>query len=327
MRMETTPNKKIQIWLIFVSFMVFAMAVIGAITRLTESGLSMVEWRPLIGWIPPLSETEWQRVYGLYQQSPEFSHKHYWMEIDDFKRIFFWEWLHRLWGRLIGLAYALPLLWFAYKKELPKGDGWKYFGLLILGGAQGLLGWWMVKSGLVDRPDVSHFRLAAHLSLALVLFALLWWLALDLAENKKTPVKRKTYIHGLGALLFLAITIIWGAFVAGLDAGKIYNSWPLMNGSFSPPEEFNSSSIIDQHAWVQFTHRWIAFLTGAAIIVLSMKIKDIALALIVFAQITLGILTLLSGVSITLAALHQAGAIILLALLLRALHRMKLEKN
>lgn len=305
--------------------MVFVMAVIGAVTRLTESGLSIVEWRPLMGWIPPLSEQEWQRVYGLYQQSPEFAHKHYWMELADFKRIFFWEWFHRLWGRLIGLVFALPLLWFALKKQIPSGMGAKLFGLFLLGGAQGALGWWMVKSGLSDRPEVSHFRLAAHLALALVLFSFLWWTALGLGERKPVTVKKGMIAHGWGALFFLALTIVWGAFTAGLDAGMVYNTWPLMNGSFLPPEVFSASALIDQQAFVQFTHRWLAFLTGVAILALAARTKDIRLGGMVFIQVGLGIATLLTQVPVSLAALHQAGAIVLLALLLRRLFSMKAE--
>jgi len=315
-------HRKIQIWLCSVCFMIFAMAVIGAITRLTESGLSIVEWKPVSGALPPLSEAEWQRVYELYKQSPEFAHKHYWMELEDFKKIFFWEWLHRLWGRLIGLVYALPLLWFWARKQIPQGYGLKLFGLFLLGGAQGALGWWMVKSGLADRPEVSHYRLAAHLGLALLLFSLIWWIALGMRtpDTSRPPGRKGLLMHGWGSLTLLAITILWGAFTAGLDAGHIYNTWPLMNGSFTPPESFDSSSIIEQQAWVQFTHRWLAAFTGIAILVFALRTKSTALAVMVFIQVGLGIATLLSQALIPLAALHQAGAIILLALLLAAIH-------
>lgn len=321
--MPLSDNKKIQIWLYCVCFMIFMMAVIGAVTRLTESGLSMVEWKPLMGWIPPLSHAEWERVYGLYKQSPEFISKHYWMTLEDFKHIFFWEWLHRLWGRTIGLVFALPLAWFAIRKQIPQGYGWKLLGLFALGGAQGLLGWWMVKSGLVHRPEVSHFRLAAHLSLALIVYSLTFWTALSLDNKEKTPIKRGLLMHGRGALAMLAITIVWGAFTAGLDAGKIYNTWPLMNGSFTPPEGFDVSSIIEQQAWVQFCHRWLAFMTGIAIFVYALRTNSKTLMAMVLIQIGLGISTLLSGVEIPLAALHQAGAIILLTLLLKALQDKK----
>jgi heme a synthase len=317
-----TKEKHIILWLYICCFMVFAMAVIGAITRLTESGLSMVEWRPLIGTLPPLNEAEWQRVYELYKQSPEFMHKHNWMALEDFKHIFFREWFHRLWGRAIGLVYALPLLWFWIRKQIPAGYGWKLLGPLVLGGGQGLLGWCMVKSGLADRPEVSHYRLAAHLALALLIFALIWWVALDLKNNEKTTSSRIVLIHGWLSLALLSITIIWGAFTAGLDAGMIYNSFPLMDGSFLPPETAQPLAVFEQHAWVQFTHRWLAITSFVLILGLAHHVKDFALAGMAFVQVGLGISTLLTQVWIPLAALHQAGAIILLALLLRAVHRL-----
>lgn len=312
-------------WLYLCCFMVFAMAVIGAVTRLTESGLSITEWKPVTGALPPLSEAEWQRVYDLYRQSPEFVHKHSWMTLADFRKIFFWEWLHRLWGRLIGIAFGLPLLWFWVRKKIPRGYGWKFAGLFLLGGAQGALGWYMVKSGLADRPEVSHFRLAAHLALALVIFAALWWTALDLKDGETRNRRREPLslvVHGGAALLLLSATIVWGAFTAGLDAGLIYNSFPLMNGSFTPPEDFSgAAAFFEQQAWVQFAHRWLAVSTGLALAALAVRTRDAALGAMVLVQIGLGISTLLSGVYLPLAALHQAGAIILLALALRAVHR------
>lgn len=326
-----TDQRKIQIWLYVVCFMIFAMAIIGAITRLTESGLSITEWRPVTGALPPLSEAEWQRVYDLYRQSPEFRHKHFWMEIEDFRKIYFWEWLHRLWGRLIGLVFALPLLYFWMAKKIPAGHGWKLLGLFLLGGLQGALGWWMVKSGLIDRPDVSHYRLAAHLSLALVLFGLTWWVALDLGRmpgRAEIEGRRGLLAHGWGVFALLALTIIWGAFTAGLDAGHIYNSWPLMNGSFTPPEAFGGvTGFFGQHGWVQFVHRWLAFVTGLGILAFALRLKNAALAAMVFIQIGLGIATLLSQVALPLAALHQAGAIILLALCLQALHGLAVRED
>ncbi|MBU0800003.1 MAG: COX15/CtaA family protein [Alphaproteobacteria bacterium] len=307
--------RPIIIWLHICCFMVLAMAVIGAVTRLTESGLSITEWKPVMGALPPLSETAWQEEFAKYQQSPEFLHKHNWMELHDFKKIFFWEWLHRLWGRAIGMVYLLPLLWFAARKQIPPGTGWKFTGLLALGGLQGFVGWWMVKSGLIDRPSVSHFRLATHLGLALVLFSLLFWLALDL-KNKYIPKRQPA---AWAALALLSVTIIWGAFVAGLDAGLIYNTFPLMNGSFLPPEPLQD--FLHQHAWVQFTHRWLAMFTAGVLLWLGLKRQDNALVTMVLIQISLGIATLISQVMIPLAALHQAGAVILLALLLRNIHK------
>jgi cytochrome c oxidase assembly protein subunit 15 len=296
--------------------MVFAMAVIGAVTRLTESGLSITEWKPVTGALPPLSEAAWQKEFALYQQSPEFAQKHHWMALADFKKIFFWEWLHRLWGRTIGLAYALPLLWFAARKKIPHGYGGKLAGILALGGLQGFVGWWMVESGLVDRPSVSHFRLATHLGLALLLFSCMWWLALSLRRQPLPPLRPQVPAWLLLGLL--ATTIVWGAFVAGLKAGLIYNTFPLMDGSFLPPEQL--VDFLHQHAWVQFTHRWLAVTTGTLILVLAAKRRDALLGGMVFVQVGLGVSTLLSQVVIPLAALHQAGAIILLALLLRNIH-------
>jgi cytochrome c oxidase assembly protein subunit 15 len=318
-------NKAVIYWLLSCCFMVFCMAIIGAITRLTESGLSMVEWRPLIGFLPPLNQEEWARVFNLYQQTPEYIHKHYWMDLNDFKKIFFWEWFHRLWGRAIGIVYFVPFLFFLINKKIPSGYLYRLLGLLVLGFLQGFMGWFMVMSGLVDNPEVSHYRLAVHLALALIIFSFLWWTVLDLTAAK-TPKANKTHINqtlfiGALSLILLSITIIWGAFVAGLDAGKIYNTFPLMNNSFFPPESFYS--ILDQQAWVQFSHRWIAILTGLTVLFFAFKVKSISLALVIILQIALGIGTLLTQAFIPLAALHQAGAIIVLALLLKETHRLK----
>ncbi len=267
--------------------------------------------------LPPLNAAQWQHEYDLYKQSPEFKAKHFWMSLDDFKHIYFWEYLHRLIGRLIGVVYALPLIWFAVRKQIPKGYGWKFVGLLALGGCQGLLGWWMVESGLVDRPSVSHFRLAAHLALALFIFGCTLWLAFDFTLSSSQG-SRSLKAHGFAALALLATTIVWGAFTAGLHAGLIYNTFPLMNGHLTPTGPAN---ILTEHSWVQFTHRWLAVTTGLTILGFAWRVRDAALAVMVLVQITLGISTLLSAVWLPLAVLHQAGAIILLALMLRALHR------
>jgi len=314
-------NKPIIRWLYMCCFMVFAMAVIGAVTRLTESGLSITEWKPVSGALPPLTDEAWQRAYDLYRASPEFAAKHNWMSIEDYKKIFFWEWLHRLWGRSIGIVYALPLLWFAIRKQIPQGYGWKLLGILALGGMQGVVGWWMVASGLVDRPSVSHFRLATHLGLALVIFASMWWVILDLKNAPASQLARRgLFYHAIAALVFLAITITWGAFVAGLDAGLVYNTFPLMNGNLTPS---GSADIFNEHGWVQFTHRYLAITTFLMLMALSVHRKDIWLGVMACAQVMLGISTLLLQVPVTLAALHQAGAIILLALTIRAVHRLK----
>lgn len=321
MSQNTQNHKSIINWLYFAAFMVFAMAIIGAITRLTESGLSMVEWRPLIGSLPPLSEAEWARVFALYQETPEYQKKNFGMELNEFKNIFFWEWFHRFWGRLIGVVYALPLLYFWIRGKIPHGYKGKLFLGLILGGSQAVMGWYMVVSGLVDRPSVSHFRLAAHLSLAFVIFSYLLWLAFSLkgnhAEKSCFCMKR----HGWTAMVFVALTVIWGAFVAGLDAGLVYNTWPLMGDRLIPQELVSIKSVFYDPVSVQFTHRWIAILTAIIVFGFAYRVKSFPLAGMMFLQIGLGIATLLSLVAIPLAAAHQGGALILTALLIYHLQR------
>jgi len=329
-----TPHlsKPIATWLFTCAGFVFAMIIIGAITRLTESGLSMVEWRPLIGTLPPMNEAEWQRVFALYQETPEFQKKNFWMEIDDFKTIFFWEWFHRFWGRLIGLVYALPLAFFWLRDMIPAGYKGKLLGLLALGGAQAVMGWYMVESGLIDNPAVSHFRLAAHLSLAFIILCILTWLGLKMAgsaQQKSTFCLRR---HGWSAFAIVGITVLWGAFVAGLDAGLVYNEYPLMGGSFMPPEMWHLTpaiaNIFENPAAVQFTHRWIAII--AAVFVLSFSWRAIkaghklarfhALGGMVLLQVGLGIVTLLTNVHLHVAVTHQAGAAILLVFMTASLH-------
>lgn len=319
-----TAARSISNWLILCAFMVFAMAVIGAVTRLTESGLSITEWKPVAGVLPPLNEAAWQEQFERYKNTPEFAAKHFWMELGDFKKIFFWEWLHRLWGRLIGLVYALPLLWFWTRRQLPQGTGWKFAALLALGGLQGFIGWFMVQSGLIDRPSVSHIRLALHLSLALILFAFLLWLALDLRTPTSRQKSSRLSHAGWGVLALLSLTILWGAFTAGLDAGKIYNSFPLMGDGLVPPDFINP---LTSAAGVQFIHRWLAVTTMVAVLLYAAATRRktrIApfLAMMVLVQIGLGLATLLSQVQIGLAAFHQAGAITLLALLIISQHNL-----
>ena len=318
-------HKQIAIWLFVNTGMVFAMVVIGAITRLTESGLSMVEWRPLIGAMPPLSEAEWIRVFDLYKATPEFQKINFWMGMEDFKTIFFWEWFHRLWGRLIGLVYALPLAYFWVRSMIPKGYHLPLFGLLILGGMQGFMGWYMVQSGLVDMPAVSHFRLAAHLSLAFVIAALLVTTALKILRFKGPTQQQSLPKEPLWLVLGLYImTAVWGAYVAGLDAGMIYNEFPTMGASLIPPEitgaEHTLSLFINDHAAVQFTHRVLATFSILTVISLwaaaaiSQKAGwplHILCGLFVL-QYSLGIWTILSQVALPIATLHQAVALLIL---------------
>ncbi len=332
-------NRAIILWLWVSAFMVFAMAVIGAITRLTESGLSMVEWRPLIGALPPMTETEWQRVFDLYRQSPEYQLKNSGMALNQFKNIFFWEWFHRLWGRTIGLVYGLPFCWFLLRRQIPTGYHGRLWLLLALGGLQGVIGWYMVMSGLVDRPSVSHYRLALHLGAATLIFALLVHTAVRIGQigtPLPTTIAPPSLIaHGWFGLVLVAITIAWGAFVAGLDAGLFYNTFPLMNDSWLPTEIYDVRplwlGLIDNPALVQFTHRYLAMFTALVLAILAIRgwrtltlpLAARQLALLVGAmalvQTGLGIATLLSQVMIPLAALHQAGALTLLALLISLL--------
>jgi cytochrome c oxidase assembly protein subunit 15 len=329
--------RKIALWLFACCAMVMIMTVIGAITRLTESGLSITEWNVVMGTLPPLNQDQWLAEFEKYKASPEFSLKHFWMGVEDFKKIFFWEWLHRLWGRLIGLAFAVPLVIFWMRRRIPHDFKINLMILLLLGAAQGYMGWYMVKSGLVDQPSVSHYRLAAHLSLALIVYAYMLWTGLRLwmaqpqlaANSQKNPHSSLIW-YGSAALLFVSVTIIWGAFVAGLDAGLIYNTFPLMGNGLIPPEMWAQSppllNLFENHASVQFVHRWLGVLTGLVVLFYAwtgMKLTArpvfMALAAWVFVQIGLGLATLLSQVWIPVAVLHQLGAVILLSLVIAGL--------
>jgi heme a synthase len=329
----------VYIWLIVCNVFIFAMVMIGAITRLTESGLSMVEWKPLIGAIPPLNEQEWQRVFDLYRETPEFQKKNFWMGIDDFKTIFFWEWFHRVWGRLIGLVFALPFVLFLIKGWIPQGYKLKLFGILILGGLQGYMGWYMVQSGLVDQPAVSHYRLAAHLALALLIYSLILWNILDIRKIIKNKVPHpQAFLYGFAWICLgcLILTIFWGAYTAGLDAGLVYNdSFPMMGGRWIPSEVWHYQpywvNFFENHAGVQFVHRWLAMTTSLIILIFSFmsvlrgrtEIIFPLAGVMVLIQAALGILTLFSGVNIVLAAAHQAGAVILLTLILCCVHALR----
>ena len=310
---QSGQHQAVMIWLFAVAAMVFLMVVVGGITRLTGSGLSMVEWRPLMGILPPLSEAEWARVYTLYQDSPEFKHINFDMDLAAFKTIFFWEYVHRVLGRLIGLAFGLPLLFFALRKMIPQGYGLRLTLLLALGGFQGVIGWWMVKSGLVDNPEVSQYRLATHLSTALLILALLVWTGLDLKDGRAP----KPSGHIMGVISILAITIVAGAFVAGMDAGKLYNEYPLMGDGFVPVEygELGAKDAFENPASAQFHHRILALLVVVGVLTImrralkaGLTIRAYAMMGAVTAQFILGVATLLYMVPVSLGTLHQAGA-------------------
>jgi len=319
------PHKAVVIWLYIVAAMVFTMVVVGGITRLTESGLSMVEWRPLIGMLPPLTDAEWMRVFTLYQATPEYIHINFDMGLAQFKTIFFWEYVHRVLGRLIGLAFALPLMIFAWRRMIPQGYGLRLIALLCLGGFQGVIGWWMVKSGLVDDPAVSQYRLATHLGTALMILALLVWTILDLQDGRA----HRPGGHLLGVIGLLAVTIIAGAFVAGMDAGKLYNEYPFMGDGFVPIEygEMGIKDAFENPASAQFHHRLLALVVVLGVISIARRAiasglegRGYAMLAAVTAQFLLGVLTLLYAVPVSLGTLHQAGAALLLITVIWASH-------
>ena len=316
-------------WLALWAAMLVCLVVIGGVTRLTESGLSITEWKPVTGVIPPLSHEAWEAEFARYQQIPEYQLHAGTMTLGDFQRIYFWEYLHRLWARLLGLAFALPLAWFVVRGRV-RGPLARRLGmLLVLLGAQGALGWYMVRSGLVDRTDVSQYRLAAHLGLALVLYAAAVWLAADLLVGRtESPPPRRAVRWATAMVALIAVTITAGAFVAGLDAGHAWNTFPGMGGGFVPPgygrmEPFWRNWFEDPAA-VQFHHRWLGIVTFLAAVALwagLARAEGVAprarrwgatTAAIATIQAGLGIGTLLLAVPIPLAALHQFGAVMLL---------------
>jgi cytochrome c oxidase assembly protein subunit 15 len=323
----TAPASVVGQWLVLCCVMVAAMVVLGGATRLTESGLSIVDWRPITGILPPFTNAEWQSLFDAYRESPEFKRANFWMSLDDFKTIFWLEYLHRLWGRLIGLVFAIPFLWFAFRGQIGRGFAIRLGGVFLLGALQGLMGWYMVKRGLVDRPSVSQYRLAAHLVLAFIIYGWLLWLALQcLHPVTDRPVRGAIQFRGhaivvvAGALL----TVTAGAFVAGLDAGLAYNTFPKMDGRWIPDGVMRLDpwwiNFFENTALVQLTHRvlgisllvltlWLWLRVRAVNIVTRTRRLVEILAAIVTAQAALGVATLLSEVPVALGVAHQAGAL------------------
>jgi cytochrome c oxidase assembly protein subunit 15 len=308
--------------------MVALMIVLGGATRLTESGLSIVNWQPVTGILPPLNDLEWAALFTAYMQTPEFTKINFWMTVGDFKSIYWLEYLHRLWGRLIGIVFFLPYIYFLCRRVLPSSLIWRFGGLFLLGGIQGLVGWYMVQSGLNNEPSVSQYRLAGHLSLAFVIFGLLFWYSLSCLTFR--PVKSGSGWVSAGSVTILCcigVTSVWGAFVAGLDAGRAYNTFPLMDGQLVPRDLLLNSpwwiNFFENTVAVQFTHRFFA--VGTVILIflfwvlayrtsLTKGVRraiDI-LALTALCQLGIGIFTLLSGVPLTLGMLHQMGALVLI---------------
>jgi heme a synthase len=335
-------NRQISIWLFICAAFVFAMVLVGGLTRLTESGLSITEWKPLHGVMPPIGLDEWNEEFDLYKKIPEYQQINKGMSLDEFKEIYWWEYAHRLLGRLVGLVFFVPFLYFILAKKLTKKQIIKFSIIFGLGGLQGFMGWYMVKSGLTDRTDVSHYRLAAHLGLALIIYSLLLanafklWFACKPATINQAPSSK--LIGGMHAFkLFLFVQIIWGAFVAGLNAGMTYNTWPLMDGDFVP-QGFKFLSIAYDIGSVQFVHRWLAFLVifwllyvyaKNAVEIYQLKLGrafSILLGL-VFLQIILGIWALLSVVDIAIASKHQLLATILLGYTIYITSKLSYLKN
>jgi cytochrome c oxidase assembly protein subunit 15 len=312
-----TPNDRraVAAWLLVCAALVFLIVVVGGVTRLTRSGLSIVEWQPLIGALPPLSEAHWQELFAKYRQTPEFRLVNFDMTLEGFKTIFWWEYIHRLLGRIIGLVFLIPLLYFLVKKKIDKPLAWKLGGVFVLGGLQGALGWFMVKSGLVDDPRVSHFRLTAHLGVALAIFAAQFWLALNLL--KPSSANRAAFV--LPLIVFLMA--LSGGVVAGLRAGYAYNTFPLMNGYLVPPEVLTLEpwwrNFFYNMATVQLVHRGFFWLLAVLVPLAWWRHRASPAAHALMAafvlQAALGISTLLLRVPVALGALHQGGAVLLLA--------------
>ena len=322
-------NLKLAIWLFALCLMIVAMIFIGGVTRLTGSGLSMVEWRPFLGFLPPLTETEWTRVFELYKLSPEFKQINSWMEISDFKFIFFWEYFHRVWGRLIGLFILIPFLYFIVTKKLKNKILFRSSIILCLVCIQGLIGWWMVKSGLNEIATVSQYRLSVHLSMAFIILGISFWTALDLFEG--APKSLKSY--DIIPLLFISLTIIAGTFVSGMDAGLVYNTFPYMGDSIIPIEYGNLGFIdpFENPVTAQFHHRLLASITLIIIIIYSIlyiirnpiNLRILLLLFAIVCQFIIGIFTLLYSVPIILGAMHQFVGVLLFLSALWVLHSPK----
>ena len=311
--------------LLFVAALVFLMVVVGGITRLTESGLSITEWKPISGAIPPLTQADWQHAFDLYKQTPQYREVAgpAGMTLAGFKFIFFWEWVHRLLGRIVGFVFFAGVGWFALKRAIPKGYGPRLVALFILGGLQGAVGWFMVVSGLEGRTEVSPYRLSAHLLFALFLFAALIWTSLDLRQPHSRPARLTRW--GAMALGTLFIQLMLGAWVAGFRAGYVSNTWPDMNGHFVP-EGIDWShgvpfAMTHDPFLLHFMHRWWAWVVVAVLVLFVRRVRkvegaraaSIAIHSAFGTQIILGILTVLSGIAIWLAVLHQATGALLVA--------------
>ncbi len=339
-QMTDTARKQVAGWLMLCCIMIFAMVVLGGVTRLTGSGLSMVEWDPIFGFVPPLDQQQWEDVFAKYRESPEYRKINANMDLHGFKSIYWFEFSHRVLGRSIGTVFLIPFLYFLWRGMLPRKWVPRLLFAFVLGGLQGLLGWYMVKSGLVDHPHVSQYRLTAHLGLALVIYCYLLWLLFDLLFPGREPEHQKPRPGKAAKWLFAlaGTTVLSGGFVAGLKAGYAYNTFPKMGDQWLPPAGWALQpgwrNLFENIATVQFDHRVLATLTFVSILLFWFRTRHRVttratrvgldlLLLVVLAQVSLGISTLLLHVPVPLASLHQAGALTLLTVMLFINHRLR----
>jgi cytochrome c oxidase assembly protein subunit 15 len=342
--LDVARNRRIAGWLLVCCLMIYAMVILGGVTRLTGSGLSMVEWDPIFGIVPPLHQEDWEAVFSRYRQSPEYRHINIGMDLEGFKRIYWFEYYHRLLGRTIGTVFLLPFLYFLAKGWIRRPLVPRLITLFVLGGLQGLLGWYMVKSGLVDNPHVSQYRLTAHLGLAILIYAWMLHVALGLWFSARQPARigagTRRAIRFLLVLVF--VTILSGGFVAGLKAGHAYNTFPLMDGHWIPQVMFMQEpwwrNFFENIATVQFDHRLLATLVFAGVCLLwlgtrrsglerQLRIGLHALLAAAVLQVSLGISTLLMHVPVPLASMHQAGSVLLLSVLVYLNQRLTVSRE
>ncbi len=319
--MYKSENFQISLWLVSLMSIILLMIIVGGLTRLTESGLSMVDWRLFMGTIPPLSHGDWLKVFEDYKQYPEYQIKNINMTLSEFKYIFWWEYGHRVLGRLIGIIFIIPFIYFALKKYFSNGELYSYSLLLFLGGAQGIIGWWMVKSGLDVNPYVSHLRLAVHLIIAQIILSLIAYLflkRLDIGIYKNNFSSHKTFFIFFNIIIFF--TVIYGAFMAGLDAGKSFNTWPKMGDNYIPENlifiEDRLFGFFDNSVFIHFFHRALAYLSFLTILYMCFKhfkgienkyqkIHFLIVLFLVLIQLFIGVFVVLSNVQVSLGSIHQ----------------------
>lgn len=338
-------DRQLALWLFAVAALIFAMVILGGVTRLTNSGLSMANWQPLVGAIPPLSEAEWHESFDLYKTTPEYIKENAGMSLDDYKSIFWFEYAHRLLGRTIGLAFLIPFLIFWWQGKIRRTLIPRFIILFILGGLQGVLGWYMVKSGLVNEPQVSQYRLTAHLVAAITLYAFILWNALTLLRGQPLVESHPSIVglrkHGKITTAIISLMIISGGFVAGTKAGYVFNTFPMIDGQWLPPGGMALEpwwrNLFDNLATVQFNHRVLAIIVAITVFTYALRgwrskaINDTTcftftlLFLMMIIQIGLGIATLLHVVPVALGAMHQTGALVLFTIALILNHRLSMH--